>query len=112
MRTLTSIHAIRRVNYYQSRLASLIDENSSNPLRDAGVEAFQGIVGTREQKLDRLKQRFDRLEQTMADLAWLMSNTNRDCEEGINLPGDLPQGRLTPDLFLNLMRSHSIMGDF
>jgi len=46
-----------------------MDENSSNPLCDAGVEAFQGIVGTREQKLDCLKQRFDRLEQTMTDLA-------------------------------------------
>ena len=89
-----------------------MDENSSNPLCDAGVEAFQGIVGTREQKLDCLKQRFDRLEQTMIDLAWLMSNANRDCEEGMNLPGDLPQGRPTPDLFLNLMRSHSIMRDF
>ena len=90
----------------------MIDENSSNPLCYAGVEAFQGIVGTREQKLDRLKQRFDRLEQTMADLAWLMSNANRDFEEGMNLHGDLPQGRPTPDLFLNLMRSHSIMRDF
>jgi len=91
-----------------------MDENSSNLLCDAGVEAFQGIVGTREQKLDRLKQRFDRLEQTIVDLAWLMSNANRDYEEGMNLPGDLPQGKpaSAPDLFLNLMRSHSIMRDF
>jgi hypothetical protein len=57
-----------------------MDENNSNPLRDVGVEAFQGILETREQKLDRLKQRFDRLEQTMTDLAWLMSNANKDCE--------------------------------
>jgi len=56
------------------------------------------------------EQTLDRLEQTIIDLDWLIDNTNKNHEKEKNLPRDSPQGG--PNLFLNLMRFHSMMGDF
>lgn len=65
-----------------------------------------------EHKLDHWEQWFDRLEQTIARLALLMGDANMDRAEERNLPGDLPRGRPTPDLFLNSIRFLSMMEDF
>ena len=35
----------------------------------------------------------DRLEQAMTNLTWLKGNANKDHEEEMNLPRDLPQSR-------------------
>ena len=51
-----------------------MDEDGSNPLHDAGVEALWGVVRAQEQKLDRL-------EPIITNLARLTSNTNKDCEK-------------------------------
>jgi len=74
--------------------AFLMSGYSSNPLHDVGVEVFWGIVRAHEQKLDRWKQRFDLMEQTIIDLAHLMGNAKSDSEE--DLHGDLSQGRQNP----------------
>jgi hypothetical protein len=69
--------------------------NSNNALHDVGVEVLWSIVRAHEQKLDHWKKRFDRMEQTIMDLAHLMGNAKSDREEK-NLHGDLSQGRQNP----------------
>jgi hypothetical protein len=69
--------------------------NSNNALHDVGVEVLWSIVRAHEQKLDHWKKRFDRMEQTIIDLAHLMGNAKSDREEK-NLHGDLSQDRQNP----------------
>jgi hypothetical protein len=49
-----------------------MDGDGSNPLRDAGVKAFQSNVWAREEKLDSFalsrEQRIDCLKQVITDL--------------------------------------------
>jgi hypothetical protein len=54
----------------------------------------------------------DCLEQAIASLTRLIGNTNRDHELERKLLGDLPHSSQTPNLFLNLMRFHSMMRNF
>ena len=46
------MHAISCVNWYHSRLTSLMDGNENNPLQDAGVQALYGAMQAQEHKLD------------------------------------------------------------
>ena len=48
----------------------------------------------------------------MANLTRLIGNTNRDHELERKLLWDLPHGSQTPNLFMNLMRFHSMKGNF
>jgi len=54
----------------------------------------------------------DCLEQAIASLTRLIGSTNRDHELERKLLRNLPQGSQTPNLFLNLMRFHSMMRNF
>jgi hypothetical protein len=70
-------------------LASLMDEDGSNPLCGAGVEALQGAMRAQKYILDCfalvLEHIMDHSEQTIIGLAWLIGNTNRDCEKEMNI---------------------------
>jgi hypothetical protein len=72
LRILVFIHDILHINWYQNKLASLMDGDGSNPLRDAGVKAFQSNVWAQEEKLDSFalsrEQRIDCLKQVITDL--------------------------------------------
>lgn len=70
-------------------LAFLMDKHGSNPLCGAGVEALRGAMRAHKYILDCfalvLEHIMDHLEQTIIGLAWLISNTNMDCEKEMNI---------------------------
>lgn len=89
-----------------------MDGNGSNSFRNTGMEGLWDTMQVQKWKLDLWEQRFDRLEQNIASLAWLTKDANRDHEEKRNLHRDLPRGKPNSDLFLNSMKILPMMKDF